>query len=268
MKKLPFAAAALLLGTSAYAMIPSTQPAGGVVHADADMVAPPLLDPVYDEAPALQPAAIETWSTAEPVAYTADDNAAGLKTVTGTSDDVKAADKADAELVADEDDADWAAAAQAKLDAAAPAETVTEAMETAAADPTPQPAAQNYPACSPGRGDDRCIQLYEPGVQRQLASWTQPSGGFAGSGDTQVAMGGPHEPVDSATETERLNQQALVESAASVQMAEAAQADETGTRVAMGGPYEPVADDAAMNGDGTVDTALGETAGDEEVSEA
>jgi hypothetical protein len=31
----------------------------------------------------------------------------------------------------------------------------------------------------------------------------------------------------------------------------------------MGGPYEPVADDAGMNGDGSVDTALGETAQDE-----
>ena len=31
-------------------------------------------------------------------------------------------------------------------------------------DLTPRPAADNYPPCRPGPGDDRCIQLYEPGV--------------------------------------------------------------------------------------------------------
>ena len=80
-------------------------------------------------------------------------------------------------------------------------------------------AAQNYPAFRPGRGDDHCIQLYEPGVQEQLASWSQPTGGFAGASDTQVAMGGPYEPADSASETERLNQQALADSERAVQMA-------------------------------------------------
>lgn len=59
---------------------------------------------------------------------------------------------------------------------------------------TPRPATQDYPPCSPGPGDDSCIQLYEPGVRAQLASWDRPTGGL-GSGEPVVAMGGPDEPV-------------------------------------------------------------------------
>ena len=59
-------------------------------------------------------------------------------------------------------------------------------LETAAA--TPQPSTGTYPACDPGPGDDRCIQLYEPGVRAALASWT-------GVSDKQIAMGGPFEPA-------------------------------------------------------------------------
>ena len=32
---------------------------------------------------------------------------------------------------------------------------------------TPRPATMNYPPCDPGPGDDRCIQLYEPGVANE-----------------------------------------------------------------------------------------------------
>jgi len=53
---------------------------------------------------------------------------------------------------------------------------------------------QAYPACSPGRGDDRCIQLYETGGRKNL---------MASAGDTplsrQLAMGGPFEPAASAS---------------------------------------------------------------------
>jgi hypothetical protein len=65
------------------------------------------------------------------------------------------------------------------------------------ADLTPHPATQNYPPCDPGPGDDHCIQLYEPGVRAQLASWNQPTGGLA-DGSSTSAMGGPYEPVDEA----------------------------------------------------------------------
>jgi hypothetical protein len=279
MKKLPIAAAALLLGTSAYAMIPSGDPTDGTMQDP--YTVEPTTAVAYDEAPALQPASADSWANAEPVAYSADANDPALKTVTATSDDVKAAEwaKADAQFDAAAD-ADWDAAAKAKLDSAAMADSAelqpasfetgfaaddkaatwqpasaetgfvaddgamadtTFADETvvAGADLTPRPAAGNYPACSPGPGDDRCIQLYEPGVEEQLASWSQPTGGFAGASDTQVAMGGPYEPVDSATETERLNQQALADSNRALQMAaadqpvedsaiETAMADDTG----------------------------------------
>jgi hypothetical protein len=287
MKKLPIAAAALLLGTSAYAMIPSGNPTDGTMQQDSYMVEPTTaVTPFYDEAPALQPAAKDSWSDAQPVAYKADATDPEFKTVAATSDEVKAPEwaKADAQFDAAAE-ADWDAAAKAKLASAAmddpaqlqpasyetgfgagdsagkwqPASAETgfvadETVGTSAADLTPRQAAGNYPACHPGPGDDRCIQLYEPGVRAELASWSQPTGGFAGSSDTQVAMGGS---------TEELNQQALADSNRALQMASAAADTTAGTEVAMGGPYEPVADDAGMNGDGSVDTALGETAQDE-----
>lgn len=45
----------------------------------------------------------------------------------------------------------------------------------------------SWPACDPGPGDDRCIQLYEPGVRGAFAQWS--------AGREQMAMGGPEEPV-------------------------------------------------------------------------
>lgn len=45
----------------------------------------------------------------------------------------------------------------------------------------PRPARHNYPACRPGRGDDRCIQLYERGVRERLARWNRPTGGWNGN---------------------------------------------------------------------------------------
>ena len=67
----------------------------------------------------------------------------------------------------------------------------------ATADLAPRPSADNYPPCSPGPGDDRCIQLYEPGVRAQLASWNRATGGLD-DGSMKTAMGGPYEPVDGA----------------------------------------------------------------------
>jgi hypothetical protein len=102
---------------------------------------------------------------------------------------------------------------------------------TTTADATPQAAAANYPPCRPGPGDDNCIQLYEPGVRAALASW-QPGA------DTQVAV------------------------------ADTTLAAEMGEATGVGGPYEPVEDssETAMNGDGQVDEASGETADLERMS--
>lgn len=269
MKKLPIAAAALLFGTSAYAMIPPSEPTGVMVQKDPYVVTP-TAEPVTagDEAWAFQPAT-ENWWTDK-----SDNDHAGFKTVADTSDAMKAADKADAKLAADDTDADRAVAPEKKAHSGAADEAATlqpaaletgfaadgaaqaraedsggMGVETAAAAAAPRAAAQNYPACRPGRGDDRCIQLYEPGVQAQLASWTQPTGGFAGTADTQVAMGGPYEPADdSATATEQLNRQALAASSAAVQTA--------------------AADSTPATGDDTIDTAMAETADDETVGEA
>ncbi|HEY0326768.1 MAG TPA: hypothetical protein VGC46_12445 [Allosphingosinicella sp.] len=48
-------------------------------------------------------------------------------------------------------------------------------------------AATSWPACDPGPGDDRCIQLYEPGVRGAFAQWS--------AGRDRLAVGGPFEPV-------------------------------------------------------------------------
>ena len=240
MKTLPIAAAALLFGTSAYAMVPADKDNYPVTGMAA--VAP------AGDALKLQPAAA-TWYAA------AADSDAALNAGTDADEAAWAADAA-AKASADKADVDGdadAATAEAEGEAAVepaieqlePVATEPNAVEdepvpveggvggpfeapdSAAADLTPRPAAQNYPACRPGPGDDNCIQLYEPGVRQQLAAWTRPTGGFAGSGDSQVAMGGPYEPVDnSAVESARQD---------------------------------------AMSGDGTVDTALGETGADEKV---
>ena len=111
-------------------------------------------------------------------------------------------------------------------------------------DLTPRPAADNYPPCRPGPGDDRCIQLYEPGVRAELASWNRETGGLA-DGSAVTAMGGPYEPVEASWKDE-------------------AHGLADGKTTAMGGPFEPAeamadAGGLAMNGDGVLDGALGET---------
>ena len=50
-----------------------------------------------------------------------------------------------------------------------------------------------YRPCRPGPGDDRCIQLYERGVRAAYARWLRDSRGEGSR--TEVAMGGPEEPV-------------------------------------------------------------------------
>jgi hypothetical protein len=48
--------------------------------------------------------------------------------------------------------------------------------------------AQGYPACRPGRGDDNCIQLYERGVSGRLAAYKASEG-------AEIGVGGPYEPA-------------------------------------------------------------------------
>jgi hypothetical protein len=183
MKRIYFAAGALLLGTSALAFAPSTAP---VAHSDKVPVA--AVDPGAKAA--------ETMLVAK-------------------SNDLPKAVEAEAAS------ASWIADDQSL------------------AETTPQPAAGNYPPCSPGPGDDHCIQLYERGVRAQLANWDRPTGTLADNSATD-GMGGPYEPVDTSL------------------------AGEMGgtTFTGMGGPEEPL---LAMNGDGAVDAAIGEAPADEGV---
>jgi hypothetical protein len=85
-------------------------------------------------------------------------------------------------------------------------------LETAALDLATRPAAQDYPPCRPGPGDDNCIQLYEPGVRTALAAWNGPAGGLI-DGEAAVAMGGPYEPVDTASSETAMNGDGLVNGA-------------------------------------------------------
>jgi len=78
--------------------------------------------------------------------------------------------------------ADLSAKADDSLAASGPSEAVLQQSAL--------PAAAAYPPCSPGAGDDHCIQLYERGVRAQLADWNRSASG------TGAAMGGPYEPVD------------------------------------------------------------------------
>jgi hypothetical protein len=91
-------------------------------------------------------------------------------------------------------------------------------VTTAAAAP-----ATSYRACSPGPGDDNCIQLYEPGVSATYAAW-QANSGMAGA--EQTAMGGPEEPVETAMADESVDEAA-----------------ESGDELAA---YEPLPEDAVM----------------------
>lgn len=103
---------------------------------------------------------------------------------------------------------------------------------------TPQPAAENYPPCAPGPGDDRCIQLYENGVRDQLASWNRPTGGLLDQ-QSASAMGGPFEPVKP------------------VQTAQGDIAKPADASASAGTGWKPVYSDSelAMNGDGDIDAA-------------
>lgn len=88
----------------------------------------------------------------------------------------------------------------------------------AAVDLAPRVSAHDYPPCSPGPGDDRCIQLYEPGVRAQLASWNRATGTLD-DGSMKTAMGGPYEPVDGANDKDRATENVPAESAVQTELA-------------------------------------------------
>ena len=242
MKRYFVAAGALLLGTSAVAWAAGAD-AGGKSGDESAVV-------TVDKSAVDKGAAGKTWDKGAIAAKLTDTKLAssvepdGGKFALASADGKEVGDKLQtAEL-------DWDdSAAQSKLahlnaavasDSAvqtklAMAETDTgmggpldESGAVTTADLTPRPATMNYPPCDPGPGDDRCIQLYEPGVRAQLANWDRETGGLIDHSATS-AMGGPYEPVDIA--------------------------DAGATAASLNATIHE-----AMNGDGSVDVASGETA--------
>jgi hypothetical protein len=198
MKLYQIAAATLLVGTSALAWqpAPQTPEAAGVaveVKESSAETSQQMKKAVSDvlaqaAAPKLQPAS----------ATTLHDQAAGAGdpdldlAVTPEPIDVEAADTGEADTSA---------------------EGVGGPLETAALDLATRPAAQDYPPCRPGPGDDNCIQLYEPGVRTALAAWNRPTGGLSDGDVAAVAMGGPYEPVGAASSETAMNGDGLVDGA-------------------------------------------------------
>ena len=172
MKHYMVAASALLLGTSALAV------AAGADKTDKPMVAPvaaaAIAKPIVDE-----PAKPELTAGRE-----GPDAASPCSTRPATR---RSVDESDGKL--DRRGRDRLGDKVDKSDAAGMGGPIEQADAGAIADLTPRPATQNYPPCEPGPGDDNCIQLYEPGVRAQLASWNRPTGGLA-DGTATSAMGG------------------------------------------------------------------------------
>jgi hypothetical protein len=192
------AAGALLLGTSALAWMPSPNDAP-LAGADAGWEAAATAK--------IEPASAMIW-----------DQQSSTQLPGDTPDAV--------DTSAGNPDLDLAEAPGTESGIGGPLET---ADTSAALDLTPRPASANYPACHPGPGDDNCIQLYEPGVETALASWSQPTGGALGPG-VQTAM------ADNSEASEVL----AADADTAVQTAAAEPADMSQYQ-GMGGPEEDVA---------------------------
>jgi hypothetical protein len=181
MKKYVVTAAALMLGTSALAWAPAEEAHMGAMQAGtwiSEMSAgkEPLALAAFDEKGAMK---------AETAAY---DASADWTTGDGTKKAFAALDDSLVETAAAEgtkDVADATAAEPVVETASLDGKKETATAGTGMGGPLEE--AQGYPACDPGPGDDRCIQLYEHGVHQSLAAWK--------GSDAGVAMGGPFEPV-------------------------------------------------------------------------
>lgn len=175
MKLLIFGAAGLLLSTSALAAVGAS---------NKDMVATPTQATVTVSKNAPSLAAVPIGNAIlidHPAKSASTDSAAASDAKTFTAGDSKAS----GELAAAE-----IPSTTAMTDATKDMQGVggPDEAEAVAAVATPQ---ASYPPCSPGPGDDNCIQLYEPGVRASYAAWQ------AGHvpGVVQTGMGGPDEPV-------------------------------------------------------------------------
>jgi hypothetical protein len=80
-----------------------------------------------------------------------------------------------------------------------------------------------WPACRPGPGDDRCIQMYERGVSRAFAQWS--------AGRSRMGMGGPEEPANGKDQMTSMTSD-MSAAAAKVDGAAGPTTEPTGVRVA------------------------------------
>jgi hypothetical protein len=171
MKKFLLTAAALTLGTSALAWTPKID----TLDASSAAVAKPgdMMVPWANQyGSGLKSAAIGTFEGAKAGAV-ADSLASVNRYHVDTSAKLAGLDQ-DMKVP---DQMAWAAPA---------ADTAGYAM---AKDPSVGmggPVEDVWPACNPGPGDDRCIQLYEPGVGESLAALKSSA---------EIGMGGPFEPA-------------------------------------------------------------------------
>jgi len=186
MKRTLIAAASLLLSTSALSGISTAADTSGKPADDADIVVNDSTNPVI----------AAKWA-----------QAAAMKSATGMGGPLEEVDAGgkpadDANIVVNDPTnpviaAKWAQAAAMKSGTGmgGPLEEANAGTVSL----TPRPATTSYPPCDPGPGDDSCIQLYEPGVRAQLASWNRETGGLVDGAATN-AMGGPYEPLESDIE--------------------------------------------------------------------
>jgi hypothetical protein len=105
--------------------------------------------------------------------------------------------------------------------------------------------AMGWPACRPGPGDDRCIQLYEAGVRPAFAEWK--------AGGSEYGMGGPEEPMmdenkSTAMSNEIASGSAMVAKDASLAPMEttAMHGSDSGDKDAMAAVHHPQMSDTDM----------------------
>ena len=190
MKKYMVTAAALMLGTSALAWAPAEKAhlAGMTASSGSTASATPLAFPAFDKAVMKSAtASLQTSST-----MVKDDDDLGMKSLAKWSDATVATASAEsAPKVADDGGVTFAEADFKSKDDVGGIQTAAVEQPALTGMGGPIETATGYPACDPGPGDDRCIQLYEPGVHAALAAWKAT--------DDDVAMGGPFEPAPAGT---------------------------------------------------------------------
>jgi hypothetical protein len=173
-------AAGLLLSTTALAAV-------GAANKDMAATASQSSAPVSKSAPSLDAAPIGNAILIDHPAKSAVEPVAATDSKTFTAGDSKApAEPAAAETPS----------TAAMTDAAKDMQGVGGPDEAEADSTAPVAAATqtSYRACSPGPGDDNCIQLYEPGVSASYAAWQAGNA----PGAVQTGMGGPEEDESAA----------------------------------------------------------------------